>query len=177
MNRVQQLIIFSLSYLGWFACILAGKYDLGYLVYLVPITFFLMYSRFTKFTPRHLAVFAAISLIGISFDSISLRLGWFVLSTPNDGGGLPAWLVSLWILFGCAIPLYDGWLKGRLWLASLMGFFVGPMSYRSGAAFGTITFPDKMVFLYYGIFWACFFPMSFLIFERIIGKKSKLAAT
>ncbi len=174
MNRTQQLIVFALSYLGWFACILAGKHEIGAWVFLVPLLFFGVYSRFVKFTGTHLVVFLIIAMIGISFDSISLRLGWFQLSAPYDGPLLPPWLLSLWLLFGCAIPLYDGWLRGRMWLAALMGSFVGPLSYRSGAAFGTVTFPDKFVFLYYGIFWACFFPSSFLLYEHLLRSRSKI---
>ncbi len=171
MNKLTQLIIFAMSYVGWFACILAGKYGIGLWVFLVPFIFAVTLARFTKITFRHACGFAIIAAIGIAFDSLALRLGWVALVTPTGellpvGELTPAWLVALWILFGCTIPLYDGWMNGRFWLAAILGFIIGPLSYRSGAAFDTLLFPDKTVFIYYGLFWACFFPLCLFIYER-----------
>ncbi len=171
MNKKNQMIIFAMSYIGWFACILAGKYGLGAWIFAVPLIFVATLARFTRLTFRQGGAFALIALIGIAFDSLALQLGWIALMAPTGellppGELTPAWLVALWILFGCTIPLYDGWMKGRLWLAALLGLIIGPLSYRSGAAFDTLLFPDKTVFIYYGLFWAGFFPLSMFIYER-----------
>lgn len=47
----------------------------------------------------------------------------------------PVWLLVLWIGFGMCVRLSFGFIKGRMWLAAVIGGFFAPFSYIGGAHF------------------------------------------
>ena len=165
MTKKQNLILFGLSYVGWFGCVFAGKFELGLFAYLVPVIFLFAFSRFDKVRLPLIGAFAVISILGIVFDTISLHFQWIKLLQPHDQLGLPHWLNSLWLLFAFSIPMYDSWLKNRYMFTAILGFFLGPITYFSGAGFGVLAIDNVMHLLYYAVFWSLFFPFCIWIFS------------
>ena len=165
MSKKQNFILFGLSYLGWFGCVFAGKFELGLVAYLIPIIYLIAFSRFEKIHLPLVGVFATITTIGIAFDALSLHFQWIKLLQPHDELGLPHWLNSLWLLFAFSIPMYDSWLKNRYLFTAILGFFLGPITYFSGAGFGVLAIDNRMHLFYYAVFWASFFPFCILLFS------------
>lgn len=172
MSKKQNFILFGLSYVGWFGCVFAGKFELGAIAYLVPIIYFISFSRYEKISMPLVSVFAAISFIGIIFDSISLHFQWIKLTIPHEQFGLPHWLNSLWLLFAFSIPMYDSWLKNRYFFTAGLGFFLGPITYFSGAGFGVLAIDNPIHLLYYALFWCSFFPFCIWLFSAQQKTKS-----
>ena len=103
-------------------------------------------------------MFLIIALLGVFFDSIALNLNWIRVVHSESNDVIPHWLVALWILFALSTPLYGKWLLDKRVLTAILGFFIGPLTYYSGAAFDVLIIDQKMHLLYYAIFWAVFFP-------------------
>ncbi len=153
-------IMFILFNISWFGCVFSGKYETGFYVYLIPAIFYLVLRTFVNLTLKLLGAFLLVGLIGLSFDALALHQGWIVSSTLTTALSVPNWLVALWLLFSLSLPTYLNWLEDKWILASVLGFVLGPVSYRYGEALSVLSFTQPIFMLYYGIFWALFFPAS-----------------
>ena len=125
---------------GWFACALgaAGGWPLlGPLV--VGVLLILQFplvpapgkqARFSSWWQRWL---------GWLIDSGLARGG--VFSFPAGGmllGLCPLWMAALWANFAGTLHLCLDWLRGRYWLASVLGACGGPLAYYGGQRLGAM---------------------------------------
>jgi hypothetical protein len=166
LKKSQQIILFSISYFGWFACVFAGKYKLDLLAYLVPLSFLFLFHRFAGLNRKIISAFALLSIVGIAFDSLALQMGWIKLVNTELSWGVPHWLAALWLLFTFSVPLYSGWLLRKRAFTALLGFFLGPVTYYSGSAFQVLLIDQKLHLLIYGFFWAAFFPLALWYYQK-----------
>jgi hypothetical protein len=64
-----------------------------------------------------------------------------VLSFPAGGmllGLCPLWMAALWANFAGTLHLCLDWLRGRYWLASVLGACGGPLAYYGGQRLGAM---------------------------------------
>ena len=167
LKKGHQIILFAISYFGWFACVFAGKYNLEFLSYLVPFLFLFLFHRFSGLNKNILLCFSALVLAGLFFDSVALQMGWIKLVGSEISWGVPHWLASLWLLFVFSVPLYSGWLLKKRMMTALLGFFLGPITYYSGSAFEVLIIDQKLHLLIYAIFWAAFFPTALWFYQKM----------
>ena len=67
--------------------------------------------------------------------------------------------MGLWVAFAAMIPSGFAWLKGRLWLAGLLGAIFGPLSYASGVKLGALQFgPWVESMMGVAVLWLVAFP-------------------
>ncbi len=50
----------------------------------------------------------------------------------------PLWVLALWVLLGTTLDVSLRWLRGRWWLAALLGAVTGPLAYLGGARLGAL---------------------------------------
>ena len=82
----------------------------------------------------------------------------------------PYWIVAMWALFATTVNLSLRWLKGRLWLALILGAIGGPLAYFAGYRFGAVTFLESttaLILLSLG--WALWTPLLVLASGRYDG--------
>jgi hypothetical protein len=84
------------------------------------------------------------------FVSVAMLAGWLidsglaragVFSFPDGGmllGLCPLWMAALWANFAGVVHLCLDWLRGRYWLASVLGAFGGPFAYYGGQRLGSM---------------------------------------
>ncbi len=156
--------IYLLIYLSWFGCVYAGKFNLSEYSLLIPLMTALVINKYVaKINRRFISAILGLSFFGFLFDSFSRSWGWIVIPDASPGFGAPIWLLSLWLLLSVSLPLYLPWLKNKMILSALLGLIFGPLSYKGGESLNVLFFSDKIVFLYYAIFWALLFPASIFL--------------
>ena len=99
-------------------------------------------------------------LIGICADTIASNLGLIHFNLKATDYFIPAWMLSLWLLFIPTIFILKKPLGNRLWLAALIGGILGPISYKSGEYFDVLSFNNFTVIFIYSVFWAIYLPSS-----------------
>jgi len=93
---------------------------------------------------REVRLVAAVSLVGLAFETLRLLQGDVAYPSGQPVAWLPPyWLVALWSLLAIALNVSLRWLRGRLWLAALLGLFAGPLSFAAGARLGGARFVDE----------------------------------
>lgn len=140
--------------LAWFGCIFAaadGQLLLSSLVIWGTAIFL------ARGVPRPLL------LLGLAFNLIGDgALCRFELLLSAEGAiqdWPPFWLMGLWVAFAAMIPSGFAWLKGRLWLAGLLGAIFGPLSYASGVKLGALQFgPWVESMMGVAVLWLVAFP-------------------
>ena len=155
----------ALNFIGcqvaWSACVLGGANGrplAGALVAAAVIGLHLLLAR--RATPEALLIVAA-SLIGLVRDSALIAIGLFTYPSGVLVPGLaPYWMIALWAVFATSLNLSMGFLKGRLWLAALVGGIGGPVSYLAGGRLGGLEMSDPVLALgAQAIGWAVLLPV------------------
>lgn len=155
----------ALNFIGcqvaWSACVLGGANDralAGTLVAAAVIVLHLTLAR--RPAPEALLIVAA-SLIGLVWDSTLIAIGLFTYPSGVLVPGLaPYWMIALWAVFATSLNLSMGFLKGRLWLAALVGAVGGPLSYAAGGRLGGLEMSEPMLALgAQALGWAVLLPV------------------
>lgn len=171
--KVEPKVIlnFVTCQLAWSACVLGGANDRaveGTLVAAAVVGLHLALAR--RAAPEALLI-AAASVIGLVWDSLLVAIGLIAYPTGHLAPGLaPYWIVALWAVFATSLNLSMGFLRGRLWLAALVGAVGGPLSYFAGGRLGGLEMSDPMLALgAQGIGWAVLLPLLSRMATRLDG--------
>ena len=146
--------------LGWFACILGG--DAVALVATVSILclhkVFFINKRFEWY------FIVSIAVTGFIVDNTLSALGVLTFQSPSLLF-TPLWMVCIWVLFAMTLNHSLGWLKNRLWLASVLGAISGPMSYLAGSKLANVALstPPTFSLLSISACWAILLPAFFAL--------------
>jgi hypothetical protein len=86
-------------------------------------------------------------------------------------------MVALWGLLAIALNVTMRWLKGRYWLAALLGAVAGPASFASGVKLGGAQFIDTVPALLTMAFtWGLLMPALMWLSMRFDGVLAPEAA-
>ena len=165
MKKKDIAAVVLVFYVGWFGSVLlAGTaYPAFSLVFPVVLTAGLLIKK--QLSRSALSLALAVSAIGVLFDSLQIRFGFVELRT-NEPLGFPVWLISIWLLFSLStVALGPGLRLPARWMA-LLGFVMGPLSYKSGEVFDVLTFAGPTTFLIYALFWSVMFPAVVSLSKR-----------
>jgi Protein of unknown function (DUF2878) len=170
-TRRHQLLNFVLLQAGWFAIVLGAAN--GHAAWGAAAA--------AAIVGWHLAIVArpaieaqlvgAVLLLGLVFDSLALQTGWVSYVTGEGVGSLaPYWMLALWALFATALNVPLRWLKGRWWLAAVLGAVSGPLSYVAGVKLGAAAFADATAaIVMLAIGWAAVMPALVALAMRFDG--------
>ncbi len=157
---------------GWLACVIGGS---GIALFVVP-PLLLGHWYWLARGAREWQGIALGTALGVSVDSALHAAGVFVFSGAFvvDGValGVPLWLGLLWLLFLTTFNHALRWLRGRLWLATLLGALGGPSSYLAGvylgaAGFGLSTLPALLLL---AAVWAVLTPLLVQIMAWAVNR-------
>ena len=168
---LQAVFNFIALEIAWFACVLGGAKDYpfaGTMVAGAVIGLHLLLPRKPGAEARLIAIAAAIGLV---WDSVLVALGLFSYPTGNFATGFaPYWIVAMWAVFATSLNLSLAWLKGRLWLAALVGFVGGPAAYLAGDRLGGVQMSDAtMALTAQALGWALLLPLLAHIATHLNG--------
>ena len=161
--KVEPKVIlnFLACQLAWSACVLGGANDRAVEGTLVAAAVVALHLALAKRAAPEALLIAAASVIGLVWDSLLVAVGLIAYPTGHLAPGLaPYWIVALWAVFATSLNLSMGFLKGRLWLAALVGAVGGPLSYLAGGRLGGLEMSDPVLALgAQGIGWALLLPL------------------
>ncbi len=143
-TRGVQLANFVVFQAAWFAAVLGAAHQLplwGTACVLAAITWHLGVSD----RPAQEAKLIALAcLIGFVIESAIAMQGHVAYPSGQPVAGIaPYWMVALWGELAIALNVTMRWMKGRLWLAALVGAIGGPAAFSAGVELGGAAFIDK----------------------------------
>ena len=158
-------VVVALFYLGWFGSVFLAStsYAFASLAFPSALIVFLTLRNQLKFSGTLFAL--CVACLGVAFDSLAIRLGLVHVLEPVDSW-MPVWLVAIWLLFAFSTANLGPRLHVPIWLATSLGFVVGPLSYKSGEYFQVLTLASPSALLVYAIFWALMFPSTVILSKR-----------
>jgi hypothetical protein len=143
-TRGVQLANFVIFQAAWFAAVLGAAHQLplwGTACVIAAIAWHLGVSA----RPGPEAVLVALACaIGLVVESAVAMQGHVAYPSGQPVAGLaPYWMVALWGELAIALNVTMRWLKGRWWLAALLGAIGGPAAFSGGVELGGAVFIDK----------------------------------
>jgi hypothetical protein len=165
-KTAQNLIFFKA---GWIACILFAAAGMPLLSLLsVAVVAGIHLARVAVPAKEALFLLCAAGL-GLVWESVLAGTGLLQYVGADGGAWLaPAWIVSMWVLFGTTINYGLSWLK-RHWIYPVVfGLFGGPAAFYAGSKMGAVAFGDTLLAM--GVLaagWAILLPLACLISDTI----------
>ena len=139
MVRSRRLLNFVCFQVAWFACALGAARGWPLLGPLVVGVLLLLQLPLVPAPGKQARFVLAATLLGWLIDS---GLACADVFTFPIGSGLlgfcPLWMAALWANFAGTLHLCLDWLRGRYWLASVLGACGGPMAYYGGQRLGAM---------------------------------------
>jgi hypothetical protein len=166
---IQNFILFQV---GWLCAVLSGANQLPTIAAIGIVAFIVaVHLLRASDSNREISLIVLTLIIGATWDSSLMVAGIFTFHTPTLLPVMaPLWLIAMWALFATTINVSLRWLKGRYWLAALLGGIGGPLAYFAGHRLGAVTFSDTataMTAVAAG--WAIIMPLLVLLAERYNG--------
>lgn len=175
MPLIPNFVIFQI---GWFASVIGAAHQLPLLGPLAVLIAIVLHLRFAQRPLPEFALIIACGVIGAFYDSILVAFSWVTYPSGMFHELLaPYWIIGMWMLFATTLNVSLGWLRNRLWLAAVLGFCAGPLSYVGGQKLGGITFVDQTAaLLTLGIGWAIMLPALSVLADLLDGVRSEPAS-
>lgn len=170
------LVNFLAFQIGWFSSVIGAAQQMPWAGPAVFLVIFAVHLRQALRPWLEVYLVVVSGMIGIFFESMLVALGWVTYPSGMFSESLaPYWIVTMWMLFATTLNVSLGWLKGRPWLAALLGLVGGPASYFAGSRLGGIQFLDfgaAMAAL--GAGWALSMPVLVRLAQRFDGFSAEL---
>ncbi|WP_316665817.1 DUF2878 domain-containing protein [Ralstonia psammae] len=156
---------------GWFVCVLSAAWDAAWLGIVFVAVLLVLHLRQARHPYLELRLVLWVVAIAAPWETLLIRTG--LIAYPHGAlwvGLVPPWLLALWVLFAIQVNVLFRWLRGRWWLAMLLGAIAGPLSFRAGAALGAAHIPDMATTLsVLAVGWAIWMPLLVWMGERSDG--------
>ena len=170
-SRARQLANFAIFEAAWFACILGvahGAPGWGTAAVLAALAWHVAISARPA---AELTLAASLATIGFVVESLVVAQGHVAYPTGQPVAWLaPYWMVALWAEFAMAPNVTLRWLKGRPWLACVLGVIFGPLSFAGGVRLGGARFVDMTAALTtLAVQWGLLMPLVMWLSNRFDG--------
>ena len=170
-TRAIQLANFVVFQGAWFAAVLGAAHGLplwGTACVAAAIAWHLGVSARPA---QEAALVGVVCLIGLVVESAIAMQGHITYPSGQPDPRLaPYWMVALWGLLAIALNVTMRWLKGRWWLAAVLGALAGPASFASGVKLGGARFIDATPALVtMACTWALLMPALMWLSSRFDG--------
>jgi len=165
---VQYLILCQAA---WFVAVYGGAHASGVPALLCAAALVCWHLLRAAKPLNEARVVATVTVVGWLWDSLVAQTGWLVYPGYAVGTAhAPLWIAALWALFSIQLNVVFAWLRGRWWLAAVLGAVGGPLSFRAGAALGAVRFahPEAALCLL-AAGWAILLPASVWVAGRWEG--------
>jgi len=158
MLYILNFVVFQAA---WFSSVYGGAQQMPWLGPVAVLVALLLHFKFARGRREELILILSCAVIGASFDSALVALGWVQYSSGMfHDFAAPYWIITMWMLFATTLNVSMRWLRNREALAAACGFFGGPIAYLTGQKLGGIILVDQVAaLLALGIGWAIMMPL------------------
>lgn len=166
------VVNFVLYQVGWFACVLGAARGVPWLGAALAVACAAIHVALARDRARQVWLMVAVATLGLTVDSLQLRLGVFTYpaGTPLEGFA-PPWIVMLWLQFATLLHFGLRWMSGRYALAAVLGFVGGPLSFWAGERVGAIEFASPGAYLVLACVWAAVMPALIWLGDRLAPRR------
>ena len=172
-------------YAAWFATVLAAAKGWPVAAIAASLAAVALHLAMSARRGPEVILVLVSAVTGLGIETLLLQGG---LATYASAGPFadfaPAWLIALWMAFATLFNVSLSWLKSRLWLAILLAFIGGPVSYYAGAQLGALVLaePIEISLGVIGALWVIAFPLLLVIArlldpDPIPAAETKLASS
>jgi len=160
---------FALFQVAWFACVLGAANGAPWLGPLVVAAVVAYHLKRVPEPRAEVILLMLAAMTGLVFDSLLVSAGWLAYSSGQWHPLLaPYWIVAMWIGFATTLNVSMAWLKGRSYLAFVLGAIGGPLAYLGGAKLGGVSLVDTTAALAaLAMGWALIMPLLMLAAQRL----------
>jgi hypothetical protein len=156
---------------GWFASILSAANGMPWIAALAALAVTVFHLALARQPREELRLVLVATLIGALWENALALAGWVGFS---DGvvvdSTAPLWMVAQWAMFATTLNLSLSWLKGRLFLAALLGAVGAPLSYAAGERLGALQILDRdAALIALALGWAVMTPLLLVLARRWNG--------
>lgn len=158
-------------YVGWLACVYGAAYGLSAIGVAVAALLVLIHFVLTHTLREEIMMIVLIGLLGTCVDSFQAASGLLVYHAgyAKLPWLAPIWITAIWVLFASTINWSFHWLKGRTWLAAVLGAIGGPLSYTAGERIGAVRFQPNYLLTVFALalIWSFVLPVFFALAQRM----------
>jgi len=160
---------FALFQVAWFACVLGAANGMPWLGPLVVAAVVAYHLKRVPEPRAEVMLLMLAAVIGLVFDSLLVSAGWLAYASGQWHPLLaPYWIIAMWIGFATTLNVSMAWLKGRSYLAFVLGAIGGPLAYLGGAKLGGVSLVDTTAALAaLAMGWALIMPLLMLAAQRL----------
>lgn len=165
------LLNFAVFQLGWFSAVIGAAQGMPWAGPLVIAAALVLHFYQAKRPVEELGLVLASAFIGTWFDSMLVAFGWVSYPSGQWHAMLaPYWIIAMWMLFATTLNLSLKWLRGRTWLAIVVGAVAGPLTYVAGTRLGAMEFLNPEAALTaLALGWAIMLPALVRLGVRLDG--------
>lgn len=169
---VALAVNFALYQVGWFACVLGAARGLPWVGAGLALACAAIHLLLVRDRVREALLLAVVAILGLTVDSLQLRLGVFTYPGGTPLAGIaPPFIVALWLQFATLLHFGLRWMAGRYLLAAVLGFIGGPLSFWAGERVGAIEFPSPGAYLALACVWAAVMPALIWLGDRLAPRR------
>ncbi len=165
MSKLDAIGSFALFYVSWFMAVFLAPTSYGFAAFSGPAVLILFLCWRGLLNSQNTLLACAITCVGSVFDGLLIHLG-LVNAVGDSIGAMPYWLISIWLSFAFSMLALGHTLRAPFAVAAVLGLVMGPLSYKSGEAFGVLEFESSTTLIIYGVFWALAFPLILTLTKR-----------
>ncbi|MEE2978911.1 MAG: DUF2878 domain-containing protein [Pseudomonadota bacterium] len=146
---------------GWFVCVLSAARDAAWVGIVFVAALLALHLRQARQPSLEWRLVVSVVVLAAPWETLLIRGGLIVYPHGTMWPGIvPPWLLALWVLFAIQVNVLFRWLRGRWWLAMVLGAIAGPLSFRAGAALGAAHISDLPATLgALAVGWALWMPL------------------
>lgn len=168
LRRFSTPINFITFQLCWFGCVLGAANDMGWLGPVLVLITVPLQVHYLAVNRRVEYIFVLLGGTGgFVLETLMIRGGVYV---PIGGGSIaPLWMTALWLNFGPLVSLSLSWLKGKYWLAAVLGGLAGPVAYWGGEKLGALNVAELFTqgYVPLALMWALVLPCLVFLHNTI----------
>jgi len=146
---------------GWFAAVLGGAHAMALAGTIAALVVVAVHLLLAPKPGKEASLVLIATVIGLVWESALVDLGLTIYpSGVLVDGTAPTWIVAMWALFATTVNVSLRWLRGRFWLAILVGAVSGPLAFYAGHKLGGVMFPDPVLaMIVLAVGWGIFVPV------------------
>ena len=173
MKKIFNIVGFQIC---WWLCVLFSTKSYSFIGPLFMSIYLIIHFIYISNNKIDVKLILIVGLIGTFFDSLFVVFDIFSYSGSfiilSDIA--PLWITSMWVGFATTINYSLDWINKNYYLAFIMGFIFGPLSYVTGREFGAIQFlvSDILGLSILALAWGLIIPMIVYINRSLIGMRS-----
>ena len=155
----------------WFGCVLGAANGMSWLGPLLVMTTVPLQVHYLTVNRKAEYMFVLFSGFGgFSLETFMILGGVYI--PIGDGKISPLWMTALWFNFGPLVSLSLSFLKGKYWLAALIGGLAGPIAYWGGEKLGALRIAEEFVrgYVPLGVVWVVALPFLVYLHVKLMEK-------